>query len=488
MPPRSEAALRSWSEPSRSCHSVIIAITGCGVPRFSSVECAPASPQTLRAYSMTATCSPRQMPRYGTFFSRANFTAAILPSIPRSPKPPGTRIASTSFKHDVPSSLDLLGFHVEDIDARARPDAGVAQRLGERHVRIAQVDVLADHGDRHLGFRMSLGVDDGVPLREIGGPCVELQLVDDVAVEPLLGEQHRDLVDVVDVDGRDDGTLFDVREQRDLRALLARQRMLGAAHEHVGLDADRAQLLDGVLRRLGLDLRRRGHERHERQMNIERPIAAELDAHLPDRLEKRQRLDIAHGAADLDHADVGVTGRGQHVTLDLVGDVRDDLDGCAEILAAALFRDDVRVDLARREIAHAVRARVHEPLVVAQVEVGLRAVVGDVDLAVLERAHRARVDVDVRVELDEANLEAARLEDRAEAGRGNTFSERGHDPAGDEDESCHAKTGRAGRPSEGKRSSGRRSLSAWYIETVLQSTKRPSAPPAPARVRTGTDF
>ena len=36
----------------------------------------------------------------------------------------------------------------------------------------------------------------------------------------------------------------------------------------------------------------------------------------------------------------------------------------------------------------------------AQVEVGLGAVVGDVDLAVLERAHRARVDVDVRVELD----------------------------------------------------------------------------------------
>ena len=30
-----------------------------------------------------------------------------------------------------------------------------------------------------------------------------------------------------------------------------------------------------------------------------------------------------------------------------------------------------------------------EPLVVAEVEIGLRAVVGDVDFAVLERAHRA---------------------------------------------------------------------------------------------------
>ena len=36
-----------------------------------------------------------------------------------------------------------------------------------------------------------------------------------------------------------------------------------------------------------------------------------------------------------------------------------------------------------------------EALVVAEVEVGLGAVVGDEDLAVLERAHRARIDVDV---------------------------------------------------------------------------------------------
>jgi len=36
---------------------------------------------------------------------------------------------------------------------------------------------------------------------------------------------------------------------------------------------------------------------------------------------------------------------------------------------------------------------------VAQIEVGFAAVVGDIDLAVLIRAHRAGIDVDVRVEL-----------------------------------------------------------------------------------------
>jgi hypothetical protein len=40
-----------------------------------------------------------------------------------------------------------------------------------------------------------------------------------------------------------------------------------------------------------------------------------------------------------------------------------------------------------------------EALVVAEIEIGLRAVVGHEDLAVLIRAHRARIDVEIGVEL-----------------------------------------------------------------------------------------
>jgi hypothetical protein len=49
-------------------------------------------PQTLRAYSMTATWKPRQMPRNGTRFDRAHAAALIMPSVPRLPKPPGMRM------------------------------------------------------------------------------------------------------------------------------------------------------------------------------------------------------------------------------------------------------------------------------------------------------------------------------------------------------------------------------------------------------------
>ena len=75
-----------------------------------------------------------------------------------------------------------------------------------------------------------------------------------LAVEALrvIGQRH--VVDVVDVARLDHRALAHVAEQAELAALLARDRPVGAAEQDVGLDADRAQLLDRVLGRLGLEL------------------------------------------------------------------------------------------------------------------------------------------------------------------------------------------------------------------------------------------
>ena len=75
---------------------------------------------------------------------------------------------------------------------------------------------------------------------------------------------------------------------------------------------------------------------------------------------------------------------------------------------------------------------VDEALVVADVEVGLGAVLGDEHLAVLERAHRARVDVQVRVELLGRDGEAAGLEEAAERGGDDALPQRGDDTTRDE--------------------------------------------------------
>ena len=97
MPPRSSTSFCSGSR----------SITGYGVSGSISVEFAPSSPTTWRANSETATCMPRQMPRYGIPCSRATRQARIFPSQPREPKPPGTSTPSTFSSSRRASSSDM---------------------------------------------------------------------------------------------------------------------------------------------------------------------------------------------------------------------------------------------------------------------------------------------------------------------------------------------------------------------------------------------
>ena len=333
--------------------------------------------------------------------------------------------------------LQVLRLDETEVDARPRAQARVHQGLAERHVGITEVDVLADHRDGHREVRVALGRYHLLPFAKIRWRHVQPQLLADDVVESLLAEQHRDPVDVVGIDCREHGALLDVGEERDLAALLRRQGVAAAAQQHVGLYADRTQLLDRVLRGLGLDLARRRDVRDQRQMHIQDVVAPELDAELADRLEERQRLDVADRAADLDHAHVGVAGTHAYAVLDLVGDVRDHLHRGAQVITAALLGDHALIDPARREVAVAGAGRAHEPLVVPEVEVRLGTVVCYEHLAMLKGTHRAGIDVDVRVELDERDLEAAGLEDRTQRRGGNSLAQRGHHSAGHADKLGH---------------------------------------------------
>ena len=166
---------------------------------------------------------------------------------------------------------------------------------------------------------------------------------------PASSNMERDLVDRLGRLGRDDRLGRDVREQRDLLADLVADRVVRAEDDDVGLDADPAELLDGVLGRLRLELARGGEGRQQRHVDVQDVRPPDVLAHLADRLEERQALDVADGPADLDDHDVrvAVAGDAADPLLDLVGDVRDDLDGAAEVVAAALLGDDRLVDPAR---------------------------------------------------------------------------------------------------------------------------------------------
>ena len=174
--------------------------------------------------------------------------------------------------------------------------------------------------------------------------------------------------------------------------------------------------------------------RHERDVHDDDILRADFQDELPDRLEKGQALDVAGGAADFGDDDVArlLGAELAQARLDLVGDVRDDLHGLAEVIAAPLLIEHGLVDLAAGGVVRAREHGVGEALVMAEVEIGLRAVVEHIDFAVLEGAHRAGIDVQIRVEFLHHDLEAAMLEQRAERGRRQALAQRGNDAAGDE--------------------------------------------------------
>jgi hypothetical protein len=172
-------------------------------------------------------------------------------------------------------------------------------------------------------------------------------------------------------------------------------------------------------------------------MDVDDLAARHVVAELPDRLEERQALDVADGAADFAQHEVEAVIAVADEVLDGVGDVRDHLDGGAEIIAAALLGQDVLIDAAGSDVVFLGRRIAGEALVMAEVEVGLGAVVGDEHLAVLIGRHRPRIDVEIGVELAQADLVAARLQQGAKCRRGQAFTEGGHHAAGDENVPRH---------------------------------------------------
>ena len=184
------------------------------------------------------------------------------------------------------------------------------------------------------------------------------------------------------------------------------------------------KLAHRLLGRLGLQLAGGGDPRHQSRVDADRLAAAELVPQLADRFDERQAFNVADRPANLANDEVQSVDLGQRELLDRVGDVRDDLDGGAEIIAAPLLGDDVAVDLPGGDVVGLARRNAGEAFIVTEVEVGLRTVIGHIDFAVLIGRHRPRIDVQIGIEFPDPDLVATRLEKRPEGRRKEAFSKR----------------------------------------------------------------
>jgi len=190
-------------------------------------------------------------------------------------------------------------------------------------------------------------------------------------------------------------------------------------------DADFAQLGHRLLGRLGLQLAGGLDEGDVGDVQENGVVVADAQGKFPNGLQKRQTFNVPGRAADLGDDDIGLALVGQQVDamLNLIGDVGNDLDGFAQIIAAPLLVQDGLVHLPAGEVVHAGELDVGEALVMAEVQIGFRAVVQDIDLAMLIRIHGAGIHVEVGIEFLQRDLQAAVFEQRAERGRGQPLAE-----------------------------------------------------------------
>src|SRR5262249_50737670 len=114
-------------------------------------------------------------------------------------------------------------------------------------------------------------------------------------------------------------------------------------------------------------------------------------------------------------------------------DVAAHLKRLASVVSGALFVDELKIDPAGGPVVGLSELSVSEPFVVTKVQVGLGAVVGDKDFAVLKWRHRSRVDVYVRVQLLQSHLEPARFEKTTDRGRSESLPQTRNDPTGHKD-------------------------------------------------------
>ena len=302
-----------------------------------------------------------------------------------------------------------------------------------------QLDILAHQCN---GAGLAAGGNAGdhlLPLGQVGGGNIQVQLLYHHIVQTVGVQHQRALVEARHGQVLDDTLRLDVAEGADLAADVAAHAAVCAQNDDVGAYAHALQLLDRVLRGLGLVFIRAGDVGHQHHMDVAAVLPSLLQTNLTDGFKEGLALDIAGGAADLgnDHIGFGRGGQIINVALDLVGDVRDNLHRLSQISALTLLVQHVPVHLAGGQVGVLVQIFVDEALVVSQIQIGLGAVIGHEHLAVLQRAHGARVHVHIGVQLLAGHLQAAALQKPAQRCSGNALAQTGDHAAGHKNKFCH---------------------------------------------------
>ena len=191
-----------------------------------------------------------------------------------------------------------------------------------------------------------------------------------------------------------------------------RDFLVYAQNDQIRRYAQSLKLFDRMLCGFGFMLAGRLEIRYEGHMNVQCVLLANLQANLPDRLDKRLTLHIANGSANLrnHHICIRLVAYAVDESLDFIGNVRNRLNRIAQIAALTLARNHIGIDFARRQVGILIQVFVDKTLVMTQIQIGFCTVFCDIHLAMLIRAHGSGINIDIGIQFLRGHLEPSRLQ------------------------------------------------------------------------------
>ena len=332
--------------------------------------------------------------------------------------------------------VDCFGVDPLDVHEGFVPVSGMTECFCHRQIRVMKLHILAHQSDGNLFLSVSDRFQHSFPfchirLRQLG----KAQFPADHVGEALAFQHHRCFIKNRHCHIFKHAVPLHIAEEGDFIIDGFIQRFVAAKDHNPRHDAHAPQLLDRVLRRLCLQFLRTAQVRYQADVDEEAVLRSHFQSHLTDGFQKRLTFNVAGGAADFrdDHVGICLSAYSINKLLDLVGNMRDHLDGLSQVFAAAFLIEHIPVDLSCGQIAVFIQIFVDEAFIMSKVQVGLRAVLCHIHFPMLVRAHGSRIHVDIRVQLLCRHLQSSGLQQPPQGCCRNAFSQSRYYAAGHKD-------------------------------------------------------
>ena len=223
-----------------------------------------------------------------------------------------------------------------------------------------------------------------------------------------------------------------ITEQSNLIFQLLIQGMLGTADNDIGPDPHSLQFFYAGLGGFRLHLAGRFQIRYQGDVDENRVFVPHLMLKLPDGFQKRLALNITYGSSDFNDSDSGIIRSIVSVepALDLIRNMRNDLHRAAAVIAPTLLVQHRPVNFPRGDIGVFGETFINESLVMSQIQIRFRAIVGDEDFSVLYGVHSSRININIGIKLLHGDLVAPGFQKPSKRGCCDPLAKPGNNAAG----------------------------------------------------------